>query len=56
MSLSKSPKGNPSVMKTLKIYLDEDNEKSEVSYGLENLHISFLVDDEYNFNNNRHCW
>ena len=45
MSLSKSPKGNPSVMKTLKIYSDEHNEKSEVGYSLTNLRILSLVDD-----------
>ena len=32
-------------MKTLKIYLDEHNEKSEVGYGLVNLGIWFLADD-----------
>ena len=42
-------------MKTLKIYLDEHNEKSEVGYGLTNLRILSLVDDEYSFDNNRHC-
>ena len=55
MSLSKSPKGNPSVMKTLKIYLEEHNEISEVGYGLINLGIWILADDEYSFNDNRHC-
>ena len=32
-------------MKTLKTYLEEHNEKSEVGYGLTNLRILSLVDD-----------